>query len=569
MNNLNKNGARFILSALYEEGIEYFFMVPGKIINPFMCCYNINFQEKIRPIIAAHESGAAYMADGYARATGKFGVCLVIDGPGSVNAVPGIAAAYADNSAVLLIAGRIPRGFEMKGALQDATQSGVNLTSLMKPITASAHDVPDISSLESYFKNAIKTMLGCEIKPAYLAIPKDIQLEEINQLYKKINENLLRHSFFNDSQLEILKNKVFLTSKKICVIMGGKIRSSKITEAIIYFSEKYSIPVATTISSKGFFPEDHFLSLGMFGYSGHRRAIDSILSDGLDLLILIGFDVTQWTTLAWHKNIKPKNGIIQVDRNPAYLGKNLAIDYPIVGDEFSFLQYFIKNDENSLLKTVDARKDWLDKINEIPMYYEDEDYSGNYPVHPAFVVKLARKIFPRDTMLVVDAGSHRVFVAHYWKAYGPFDFFATTTLAPMGWAVPASIGIKIAHPDRPCLVITGDGCMLMNGIEIQTAARYKLKIIYIVVNNGYYGATFFNNRNNIQEMSCLPTHNWAQFASALGLESCIVEDPKELEEALYLAVKSNKTFLLDVRCGYEYRPPLQEYTKQLKEFSIL
>ncbi|AJP60141.1 hypothetical protein UC34_24820 (plasmid) [Pandoraea vervacti] len=557
------NLARYILRALHQEGIDYFFMVPGKLINPFMSCYARDYCEAIQPVVAAFEGGAAMMADGYARASGRFGVAIMLDGPGVANAVGALANAFADGYPVLLLAGQIPQHYEMMGALQDSTQSGLNLAAVLAPLTRHSFHVRHVENGSRYLREVVKGMYAPDAAPAYLAIAKDVLLQEPVDTYRPIGETLKR-PHIADVEAICAFVDMLEPDSRIAILAGGRANRPVVTTKLIALSERDQIPVAATVSSKGVFPETHPHYLGVYGYSGHRRALDTLLGDPPDVLILLGFDTTQWTTLVWERGIKPAKYLLQVGTKPSDLDFILQADGAIVADEEVFLDTLLQS--NALAPMRQAGVLYIERSGKSPLFY-DYDAVDDDKLHPADAITAIHAQFS-ERICVVDSGNHRSFATHYWLSPRAQCFFSANTICSMGWAIPASIGIHLARRE-PCVVITGDGCMLMHGTEIQTAVRYHADIVYIVFNNAYYGATYFNNRNNIAEMSQLPTHDWVKFAEAFGARAKRVSTLHELQKTLDEIRDQPGPFVIDLICSHLPDTPASEYKTRVRHAEVL
>lgn len=505
------------------------------------------------------------MADGYARASGRLGVCMAIDGPGTVNAIPMLASAQADNSSVLLIAGRIPQGFECMGAIQDTSQSGINTVDMLKPVCHKSLSIHHKETLSRYFKEAIRSISGFKKGTAYLSIAKEILLEEAIEKPQKVIKNYHTASYVDKKALKDFSENDLKISPKIAIIIGNRNSSKEFYETLINFSTTYDIPVATTISSKGLFPEDHPNFLGIFGYSGHKRAHDVFLSDHIDLVILLGFDVTQWTTLAWHEGFINQKKLVQVDKDPTYLEKNLKLHAGIIGDEVAFLQTLDQQESDALSLFKNERKKWLSTLQTISLIDQDITIHPNpKKIHPAEIVQIARLCLPKNTIAVADAGVHRSYATHYWKNFGYNEFFAATSFAPMGWAVPASIGIGVARKNQPLVVFSGDGCMLMSGLEIQTAVKLRLNLTILIFNNGYYGASYFNNVNNEPYLTQISQNNWSLIAKGLGAQGFQIYQKTDLENVLNECAITPGVKVIDIICNHEVRAPFPLYAQTLK-----
>lgn len=560
------NNADFILRSLEKEDVDYFFMVPGKLINPIMSCYNkqSSANYRIKPIVAAHEAGATAMADGYARATGHLGVCLVIDGPGTANAIPMLTSAQADKSSVLLIAGQIPRDFQGVGAIQDSTASGISTVDMLKPVCNKSMEISHSTILPRFLKSTIRNITGFEKGTGYLSISKDVFLEEAQEIPERATKTYDNPKIIDREACDKFINTTFSTANKVMILVGAHCNKT-MYQYLKEFSEKYSIPVATTINSKGLFDEEHQNFSGIYGYSGHERAAKTILSQEADLILLLGYDSTQWTTLAWHNDFLTHKNLIHIASNPKLIAEYLDVTEGIVAEPETFLKYLDEKAAIRLKSGVESRKIWLNQIRQTPLYTQDlsEAYSSEL-IHPALIVKEARSTFPNNTIAVADAGVHRSYATHYWKTYGNNQFFAATKYAPMGWAVPASIGIKLAMPEQRVITFTGDGCMLMSGLEIQTAAKLNLDITFVVFNNGFYGASYFNNIENEEYLTKIPLHNWAMIAEGLGVKGFRVTDPKKLKDIYEEALQHPGPKLIDVVCDHNARAPSKLYADTLK-----
>ncbi|MBA2649652.1 MAG: thiamine pyrophosphate-binding protein [Legionella sp.] len=573
------NNSEYIIRLLEKEQVGAFFMVPGKLINPLMSRFNkkTSHTYSIKPIVAAHEAGAAAMADGYARASNHIGVCMAIDGPGVVNAISMLTAAQADRSPVLLISGQIPMDFQATGAIQDTSESGISTVDMLKPVCKASITITSTSTLPRYFRMVLGNMLAPSQGTGYISIPKDILLANAAEQPQKLTK-----SYHNASIIDIQATNKWITTNlskhdKITIIIGSGCRGENTYHRLKTFSEKYNIPVATTISSKGMFNEEHPNFLGIFGYSGHERAIDNLIKNKSEIIILLGFNATQWTTLAWHKGFIEHPNFIQVDSDPSSIGQVLQVREGIVAEPLAFLDHLDTVGATILNAGLINRKLWMDTnhasnlVDKLFLRSNDNNDTLNFKrkIHPAVIVQQAREIFPKNTIAVADAGVHRSYVTHYWTTYGYGQFFAATTFAPMGWAVPAGIGIKIARPTQKVIVFTGDGCMLMSGLEIQTAAKLNLDIIFVVFNNGCYGASHFNNIENEPYLTRIPDHNWATIAGGLGLKSFRVHSNESMKSAYHEALNTPGPILIDVLCDKEVRAPAAIYAATLKTHAFM
>ncbi|MGO9569990.1 MAG: thiamine pyrophosphate-binding protein [Desulfomonilaceae bacterium] len=568
---------QYILHAIAAEGVKHVFMVPGGLIDPFYP--ELTESTGVRPIVAAHEGGAAYMADGYGRASGRLGVCFAIGGPGVTNTVTAMATALTDRSAVLLISGEVPTDWEGRGGFQDASASGLNDIEILRPVTTYSMEVEDSHLLDHHLRSALARTLTPENSPVHLSVPRNIQAADIQSEYSPVFPNLWRHRFLDEEALSgfwdlLVPGKRFSEyAARVAILAGQGAESSRCSDDLRQFAERFHIPVATTLRAKGVLPEDHPLSFGVFGYAGTHHATELLLGK-VDILLVLGSGLNQRDTMYWNDALRPTRGIVQVDVDPTTIAKNYPVDVAVVGDCGRAIETLMA-ESNEMLQWLDAgkidRQTWTETIRASgPLLYDAGNCSSNEkPIHPARVIAELRNVMPRDTVAVVDSGAHRAFAGHYWKAYAPNQYISATNLGPMGWAIPAGIGAKLARPEWPCVVITGDGCMLMHGMEIQTAARFGVPVIWVVLNNSALGNVYLRAKKQgpgPASLTSLPTHDWAGFARSLGADGITVEAPDDLASAFKIALESERPFVVDVRCGKDYPTPVTPWSLAAQEW---
>ncbi|MGF1682845.1 thiamine pyrophosphate-binding protein [Photobacterium minamisatsumaniensis] len=576
--------ARYVLDAIGTQGVKHVFMVPGGVVDPFLDQFGTD-EDDIKAIVAANEAGAAYMADGYARASGKFGVCMGIGGPGIANMVGPLAAAYADSSPVLALAGEVPTAWDGRGGFQDASAAGLNDIGFLSQVTELALEIPKSNMVPHMLDTAFRKMLGRDQRPVSLSFPKQIQTEEINVtpgLHKCIQcENISPRAIdIHAAQqlIEGLRQTCQSNKANVSILVGSGTVRSEASEALINFAEKYHIPVATTLKAKGAFPETHPLSLGVFGYAGTNHSTLALLNGdqtnpscpnyGVEdnhLLIVLGSSLNQRNTMRWDEHLKPENGIYQADVNISTFSKNYPIDVAINSDIRTLLEWLMADEQAEqllpILETNNIRQKWLNSISVKPRYYDEENrHSPAIPMHPARVISELQNIAPQHTIIIGDSGAHRAFAGHYWQSNAPREYLTATALAPMGWAIPAGIGAKVAEPEKACVIVTGDGCMLMNGIEIQSAARNNIPLIVLVVNNSALGNVYLRAKTPIaKELTSLNTHNWADFSKSLGGDGVVVENPDDLAAAFDRAFSAKGPFVIDARCDPHFPTPINPW----------
>jgi acetolactate synthase-1/2/3 large subunit len=493
--------------------------------------------------------------------------------------VTAVAAARTDFSPVIVISVQVPTDWEGRGGFQDSSPAALNDAAVLNPITISSLTVQNLHLVNHHLRASMTKMLAGSQGPVHISLPTDIQKAEVQAPWVKLDETLYAPRFVDRHGIErawrlLAPSGDASAPTRILALAGAGVEKSGGTKDLVAFAERFEIPVATTLRAKGVFPEDHRLSLGIFGYAGHRPAIDTMLSDEVEVLLVLGSGLSQRDTLFWDRRMLPSRALVQVDIDPRVIGRTWPADVPVVGDCGRTLQVLMSYDyqlTQSLEKTNPQRRSWLERIRAAgPRLYEGENTtSAAVPLHPARVITELHRAMPRDTVLVVDSGAHRAFCGHYWEAYEPRSYISATNLGPMGWAIPAGIGAKAARPDRPLAVVTGDGCMMMHGMEIQTAARYGIAAIFVVINNGALGNVWLRavkEGAGPAALTEIPVHDWAGFARSLGLKAATVHQPEELAPAFEAALMAGVPFLVDVRCDRACTTPVTPFNQARQEW---
>jgi acetolactate synthase-1/2/3 large subunit len=570
-----KLGTDYILDALVAEGLAHLFMVPGGLVDPFLPA--LARQTKITPVIAAHEGGAVYMADGYARASGRFGAALGIGGPGSCNMATAVAAAKTDGSPVLVMTGEVPVDLEDRGAFQDASQATLNDTAVMAPLTRLSQTVATANNLNHWFRHALTAMWAHPRGPVHLSLTHDALAGQCTADYVEVA------GFFAQAQTlstEAAETALRLLAdangakRRIAVLTGAGVEHDAAAARLKEIAERWSLPVATTLRAKGVFPEDHALSLGVFGYAGTRHATAAILGGELDCLVVLGSGFNERDTMHWTVRERSKAFMIHVNTDMEELTANGDLGHVVPGSCHAFLDLMHERAADiapALAAGEVRRREWLAAIKAKPRLYDIENLSRRTaPIHPATAIAALRKALPRDGIVLVDSGAHRAFTGHYWSAYEPRTYISATNLGPMGWAIPAAVGVQFARPKQRVAVITGDGCMQMHGIEVQTAARYRLPIVYVVINNGALGNVWLRARQYgalPAELTSIPDHDWAAFARALGAQGFTVPDPAQLEATFQRALAAGTTTLVDVKADKNCPTPVYDFSAGARAWS--
>jgi len=564
-------GGEFLLRTLRDQGLDHVFLVPGGHIDPLVG--ELGKGVGLKPIVAAHEEGAGFMADGYARVSGRFSACLGIGGPGAANILAAAVAARSDGARVLFITGDVPTNVQGRGAFQDGSFDGTRDAEFLRPATVLSEEVEVASELPRQLAGAFRAMFGVPSGPAHLSVPSDVlnATARVEPDVPAVHWEAARP--VDAGTLADVAEKVLAGASKLAVLAGRGCVISEAGEELRAFAETFEVPVATTFAAKGVLPYDHRLALGLFGYAGTHRAITALLVDELDVLLVLGSSMNLRDTLYWSRELTGRRKVVQIDIAAMTLGRDYPIHRGVIGDcreALRLLLSYAGGPLQSLAASATVRKPWTASLQAVPAFYDVENMnSGAAPVHPARLIAEMRRVLPRETILFVDSGAHRAFAGHYWQSYGPGGVRSATNLGPMGWAIPAAIGGKLAKPTAPVVVITGDGCMRMHGIEVATAARYGIPVIFVVSNNSALGNVYLRARKanpGAAEMTLLPTVDWAAFGRVLGLSGCHVEAPDGLAPALEEALASDGPFVIDVVTERDCLTPVGPFNKMAAEY---
>ncbi len=562
--------ADYILSALRDQGVDHCFVDLGGLNDNFMPA--LTGTKGVRTIVAAFEGGAAYMADGYARASGGLGVCFGIGGPGVLNMTTALAAARADRSPVLAISGEVARSWEGMGGFQDASGAAIDDIDALRPITGLSLSLSSRAVVSHHLRHAI-TYAFTRRSPVHLSVPVDVQKAQIDSSWQPVPESLHSARFVDDAALEravALLNAA--GNQKIIVLAGPGVLHAHGIDALRAFAERFDIPVATTLSGKGLISESHPLALGVFGYGGSHWAIDAIRSDETDILIVIGSGLSQRDTMQWDPKMLPSKALIQIDVDPLIIGRTWAGEVAVVANAGEALQRLAALKDAAGLEAGRAeRRAFLAQIRASgPNQYQPEDTKSNaVPMHPARVVSELRAAFPDEGVLCVDSGAHRAWFAEYWEVREPGTHFSLTNLGPMGGAVPLGIGAKLARPERPLMVATGDGCMLMHGMEVHTAAREKVPLVIALMNNQSYGNIYYRASKmgpGPERLTDIPGIDWVAFARSMGGDGERVERPDAIAAAVGRALGATGPYLLDLHTDKTYPTPVKVWRERQQEW---
>lgn len=525
------NGAEIVIECLKEQGVDTVFGYPGgAILNVYDELYK--HRDEIRHILTSHEQGASHAADGYARATGKVGVCLATSGPGATNLVTGIATAYMDSIPIVAITCNVGVALLGKDSFQEIDITGITL-----PITKYNFIVKDVGELADTIRKAFRIAKSGRPGPVLIDIPKDVTSNVTEYEYKtpeqpaRVEVQISQEEL--DSALSMIRN-----SERPVIFVGGGAVLSDASEELFEFVGKVDAPVTDTLMGKGAFPGTDPRYTGMLGMHGTKASNYSVSE--CDLLIVAGArfsDRVTGNTETFAKNAR----ILQIDIDPAEMNKNIIITQGIEGDIKKVLELL-----NTNLDQQD-HGEWLKKV---------EEYKEKYPLkyHPdgltgPFIVEEIYRRTKGEALIVTEVGQHQMWAAQYYKYTKPHTLLTSGGLGTMGYGLGAALGAKTGCPDKTVINIAGDGCFRMNMNEIATAVRHNIPVIQVVVNNHVLGMVrqwqdlFYDERYSATVLR--DAVDFVKLAEAMGAVGIRASSQQEFCDALERALTLNRPVVID------------------------
>ncbi len=526
-------GARAVIESLAQEGVDVIFGYPGGQVLPL---YDELYDADIRHILVRHEQAAAHAADGYARATGKVGVCLATSGPGATNLVTGIATAYMDSVPIVALTGQVPRSLIGNDAFQEANITGITL-----PITKHNYLVQDAKDIPGIFKEAFYIARTGRPGPVLIDIPKDTQVEHIEFEYpKEVKLRGYKPTYVGNEQQIKKAASLILHAEKPVLYVGGGIIFSDACEELLGLAEGIMAPVTTTLMGMGAFPSNHPLSLGMLGMHGTRYANYAIQESDLIIAIGVRFDDRVTGKIS---AFAPNAKIIHIDIDPAEIGKNVRVDVPIVGDAKNILKNLLKYVKQEQPKTNGWNKKIAAWKKEYPLTYKKDNF-----LRPQFVVEQISEVCP-DAIIVTEVGQNQMWAAQFFNYRNPRTFISSGGLGTMGYGFPAAMGVKVGKPESTVIDVAGDGSFQMNSQELATVVQNDIPVIVAILNNGFLGMVrqwqqlFFNRRYS---QTCLSDSvDFVKLAEAYGALGLRATKKSDVKDVIKEAVKSERPAILD------------------------
>src|SRR5262245_20260984 len=559
--------AEYLVDALADAGVPYVFGVIGGAVLPFFAA---TVGRRAQIVMTKHEAGAAFMADGYARASGGLGACIATSGPGATNLITGVAGAYADSVPVIVLTGQVATKSFGRGAMQESSTEGVDIVDVFKQVTRYSSLVFRADRLPAVWQKALRMARGGRPGPVHLSLPADIQEREIKRPMRPPPPVQPMRTYdraaIKQAALHLLR------ARRPAILAGHGAILSNAAEEIRAIAEALEIPVATTPKGKGAFPEDHRLALGPFGYSGSLLAQWYLLESGVDVLLAVGTSHMAWGTLCWDRRLQPSEAWLHVDIDPYEIGKNYHVTVPVIGDAkagLTELAYEIRRQQQRYLHWR-RRDGTLTPPSDRPRFLNVAKMDSDaVPIKPQRLFRDLQESVPRDTLVFVDGGANRSWAIHYWQSLFPRTFFCATGMASMGFGVAGAIGGKFAAPDRMVLSITGDGGFLMNGMEVSTAVHHGKQVIWVVLNDAGYGIVDHALRvlglPNVATR--YPRVDCARVAEGLGAQAFRIREPGQINrELMGRIIESGRPTVLDVEIDPEEIAPFGGRVETLTDY---
>ena len=525
------NGAEIVIECLKEQGVDTVFGYPGgAILNVYDELYK--HRAEIRHILTSHEQGAAHAADGYARATGKVGVCLATSGPGATNLVTGIATAYMDSIPVVAITCNVGVSLLGKDSFQEIDIAGITM-----PITKYSFIVKDVTKLADTIRKAFRIARTGRPGPVLVDIPKDITAAVTEYQREELGKYISDQSHMNEEEaaraLAMLE-----ASEKPYVFVGGGAVTSGASGELKEFVEKLDAPVTDSLMGKGAFPGTDPRYTGMLGMHGTKTSNYGVSE--CDLLVVVGArfsDRVTGNTATFAKNAK----ILQIDIDPAEINKNIIVTEELIGDVKEVLRAL-----NRRLKQQ-SHPEWMEQIRsykeKYPLKYHPDALTG------PFIVEEIYRQTKGDALIVTEVGQHQMWAAQFYKYTKPRTLLTSGGLGTMGYGLGASLGAKTGCPDKTVVNIAGDGCFRMNMNEIATAVRHNIPVIEVVVNNHVLGMVrqwqdlFYDERYSATVLR--DKVDFVKLAEAMGAEGIRAESQDEFRDAFAKALTLNRPVVID------------------------
>ena len=527
---MKKSGAEIFVECLLKEGVDAIFGHPGGVV---LKIYDVLMDAPVRHILMRHEQGAVHAADGYARATGRPGVCLATSGPGATNCVTGLVTANMDSIPLVLFTGQVPTSFIGNDAFQEADIFGITM-----PCVKHSYVVRRVDDLARVVKEAFYIAQTGKPGPVLVDIPKDVTQEETEFTYPQdVKLRGYAPTYMGHPGQIRRAAEALAHAKRPVLYVGGGAMSSNASPELLELAELIQAPVTTTLLGLGTFPETHQLSMGMLGMHGTYWANMAMCE--ADLIFAIGARFDDRVTGRLDAFAENAEAIIHIDIDPSNIGKNVRTDIPIVGDVKTVLRALIEALKGTDKNWHAVHAPWLEMVQgwaqAHPLRYEQ----GEEVVKGQYVIEAISKLAPGDAIITTGVGQHQMWAAQFYRFTQPRTWLTSGGLGTMGYCLPSAIGAQVAFPDRMVIGIDGDGSFQMTSHELATAVQYQLPVKIVILNNYYLGMVrqwqelFYNKRYSYSYLGNIP--DYVKLAEAYGATGFRATKPHEVLPTLQQA----------------------------------
>jgi acetolactate synthase-1/2/3 large subunit len=538
------SGAKALIESLKREKVDVMFGISGGALLPI---HDVLYDSGIRHILARHEQGAAHAADGYARVSGRAGVCMATSGPGATNLVTGIANAYLDSSPIIALTGQVDTYSTASSYMigRDAFQEA-DIIGITTPITKYNYQVKSASEIPKAVRTIFHIATTGRPGPCLIDLPKNTQTE-IGKMdfsskiqLRGYKPNIEAHPIQVKKAVQLL-----FEAERPIVLAGGGTISSNASPELLQIAELLMMPVATTFMGKGCFPENHPLSIGNVGMHGTRVANKMILE--ADVLLAVGTRFQDRTTGTLN-DFCPDAKIIHIDIDAGEIGKNIDVDIPIVADAKATLKVI----HQQLLHQLKQRESspWFNRVKELKDKFLSEIEIGKDELKPANILKALRKLLPEKAIVATEVGQNQMWAALHFPAIKPRTFISSGGLGTMGFGFPASLGAKVACPSCPVVDIAGDGSFRMTEQELGTSVTEDIPVIVVVLNNSMLGMVaqwqrlFYKRKYAAVKLGSVP--DFVKLAEAYGAQGFRAQSLEEFSTSMKKALKNEVTTVIDI-----------------------
>ncbi|HEX6839439.1 MAG TPA: thiamine pyrophosphate-binding protein [Polyangia bacterium] len=532
-----------LVDILIAHGVEVIFGLPGGPIGPVLDA--LLDRNEIRVVQTRTEAGALFAAAGYARSSGKLGVALVTTGPGVLNALTGLASAHCDGTPLLLLVGEVARRNFGRGALQDGSPYALQIVEILRKMTKYAAETHDPQRAPALLRHAIRTAMSGPKGPVALTLPVDATLAKVavSAIHAPAPSRVAEP---DDAAVDEVAAHMRDGGRGV-IFVGSGVRADDGPQRLLELAERCQWPVMTTPKGKGVFPEDHPLSLGVFGMGGHVSATD-YLEKGLDTALVVGTSLSEVATDGWSSLLNPRRAFIHVDVDESQLGRA----YPFTTGVMAAAGPFFAKLAARLPQSPERQYGGV-RRHVLPL-----GTAAGLPLHRAIVE--IQDALPSDTIFTVDSGEHFIFATHYLQTTAPDSFLVMTGLGSMGQSIPAAVGAQLAQPDRVVAAICGDGCFAMNAFEVATAVAAKLPLVIFVINDGRLGMVEIGNTIVYGRTPSFPTGpmDIVKLAASLGARSLVADEFGDIRDAGLMALRHRGPVVVDVRIDPTVKVPKRD-----------